>query len=38
MQKHKFPYLPKFLNKSDVIKLRIEIETTSPIDAANGVA
>lgn len=30
--------LPKLANKTDVMKLSIEIETTSPIEAASGVA
>lgn len=29
---------PKLANKIDVIKLSIEIDTTSPMDAASGVA
>lgn len=29
---------PKFANKIDVMKLSIEIDTISPIEAANGVA
>lgn len=36
--KHAIVSSPKLANKIDVMKLSIAIETTSPIDAARGVA